>query len=468
MDTIPLAPPKAAPAPLSELAVFLAPFAPLFQRAQSCHALERYMTGLLTDLPRKNCDTIAAAVAGTSTERLQHLLTDAIWDPLRLDEQRVHHLVARSPAHGILALDDTGLPKQGKASPGVARQYSGTLGKVGNCQVVVTAEYSEDASASSSPCHWPVSAAVYLPAAWASDPDRRQRAAIPADVAFATKIELALALIDRARGWDVPFAAVTTDAGYGSNPHFLDGLETRQLRYVVAVEKSFGLREPAAVQAVTAAPPPAYAGRGRPRKQPPAALQPAASIAASLAADAWQTLTWREGTRGSLRNQFAAVRVHRATGSPATTNPERVTTGPEGWLLLERPLPGEEGETNYYYSNYPADTPLRRLVQVAHARWVIEQFYEDAKGECGLDEYQGRRWDGLHRHLARVMLASSFLACQRLAATAPQGALPPLRTTPLPAGDPSPGARLAVRGPRALAHRHRPDQSLPPASKLTK
>src|SRR5579864_7937706 len=133
--------PKASPAPLPELATFLAPFAPLFRRSQSRESLERYVTGLLTDLPRKNCDTIAAAVAGTSTERLQHLLTDATWDPLALDEARVRQLVALSPAGGILLLDDTGLPKQGRASAGVARQYSGTLGKIGNCQVLVSAAY---------------------------------------------------------------------------------------------------------------------------------------------------------------------------------------------------------------------------------------------------------------------------------------------------------------------------------------
>src|ERR671932_234827 len=157
---------KACPVPLPELAVFLEPFASLFRRSESRESLERYVTGLLTDLPRKNCDTIAAAVAGTSTERLQHLLTDADWDPLALDEARVRQLVVQSPSDGILALDDTGLPKQGKASVGVARQYSGTLGKVTNCQVVVSAEYIEDAPATSTPLHWPVSARLYLHETW--------------------------------------------------------------------------------------------------------------------------------------------------------------------------------------------------------------------------------------------------------------------------------------------------------------
>jgi SRSO17 transposase len=150
--------PKASPAPLPELAAYLAPFAPLFRRSTSRESLERYLTGLLTDLPRKNCDTIAAAVAGTSTERLQHLLPDATWDPQTLDRQRVTALVAQSPAGGILGLDDTGLPKQGRSSVGVARQYSGTLGKVANCQVVVSAHYVADEPTSSAPVHWPLTA----------------------------------------------------------------------------------------------------------------------------------------------------------------------------------------------------------------------------------------------------------------------------------------------------------------------
>jgi SRSO17 transposase len=173
MDTSPL--PKASPDALPEVAAYLAPFASLFHRP-SQHSLERYITGLLTDLPRKNCDTIAAAVAGTSTERLQHLLTDATWDSLALDQARVQQLVAQSPAEGILVLDDTGLPKQGTASVGVARQYSGTLGKIGNCQILVSAEYVEDEPASSTPLHWPVSAQLYLPELWAADPARRARA----------------------------------------------------------------------------------------------------------------------------------------------------------------------------------------------------------------------------------------------------------------------------------------------------
>src|SRR6476646_8829277 len=147
MVIFPEAVPRAGPEPLSTLEAYLRPYAALFRDPRSrpsWESLERYLTGLLTDLPRKNCDTIAAAVAGTSTERLQHLLTDATWEPQALDQQRVRALVAQSPPQGILGLDDTGLPKQGRSSAGVARQYSGTLGKVANCQVVVSAHYVAD------------------------------------------------------------------------------------------------------------------------------------------------------------------------------------------------------------------------------------------------------------------------------------------------------------------------------------
>src|SRR5919205_2042174 len=190
--------PKASPDILPELATYLAPFAPLFRRATSRASVERYLTGLLTDLPRKNCDTIAAAVAGTSTERLQHLLTDATWEPQALDQQRVTALVAQSPPQGILVLDDTGLPKQGRSSLGVARQYSGTLGKIANCQVVVTAHYVADEPTSRAPVHWPLTARLYLPEAWATDGVRRAQGHVPPEGAFLTQPELALALVAQA------------------------------------------------------------------------------------------------------------------------------------------------------------------------------------------------------------------------------------------------------------------------------
>ena len=469
-----IAVPKAGPEPLPELSTYLFPFVRLFRRSESRQTLERYITGLLTDLPRKNCDTIAAAVAGTSTERLQHLLTDASWDPEELDELRVRHLVAVTPPGGILALDDTGLPKQGKASVGVARQYSGTLGKVGNCQVVVSAEYVADEPTTSRPRHWPVTSRLYLPQAWADDPVRRKQTGVPPSVVFRTKLELAIEAIDRALAWGVPFRFVTADAGYGDQPPFLAALDARGLEYVCAVEKTFGIRLPeevdAAASAVASEPGSSGAHRfGRPKLPRPAPLYTVEALIGAQPETAWQTITWRTGTKGALTKQFLAVRAHRATGNPVagkserSTSHPRVSTGPEGWVLAERPLPGKSGdgdEVKYYFSNLSAETPMTRLVTIAHARWAIEQFYEDAKGECGFDDYQGRGWVGLHRHLAVVCLAYSFLTqlrtSDRTDTTDPAdtGGIPPLRGLSDLSRHPSPGARLVNPGSRSLVDRH--------------
>jgi SRSO17 transposase len=460
--------PKASPATLPELATYLEPFAPLFRRSTSRESLERYVTGLVTDLPQKNCDTIAAAVAATSTERLQHLLTDAVWEPLTLDQQRVRALVAQSPPHGLLVLDDTGLPKQGRGSVGVARQYSGTLGKIANCQVVVSAHYVADEPTSCAPVHWPVTARLYLPEAWATDSERRAKVRVPTEISLHTKPELALALVDQARAWGIPFATVVTDAGYGDNPTFLLGLDDRHVAYVVGVSSTFGVRLPAEVRVTALVPMPRPRGRGQPQKPRPAPLYEAKAVLDALPAERWQTITWREAEGAVLRKQFVAVRGHWATGgAQLSTSHHRVATGPEGWLLGERPVPGERGEVKWSLSNLPTDTPLRRLVELAHSRWPIEQFYEDAKGECGLDHYQGRRWDGLHRHLALVMLAYSFVARQRWMPTDLVG-FSPLRRAPVVPGGPSPGAAVALPGCGVMADHYQSNCSLSPYEKLTK
>jgi SRSO17 transposase len=188
----------------------------------------------------------------------------------------------------------------------------------------------------------------------------------------------------------------------------------------------------------------------------------------ALPADRWQPITWREHAGTVLRKQFVAVRVHWATGGAQfSTSHSRVCTGPEGWLLGERPVPGDGGEVKWYFSTLPADTPLRRLVELAHSRWPIEQFYEDAKGECGLDHYQGRRWDGLHRHLALVMLAYSFVARQRWVPAGAAG-FSPLRGAPLVPDGPPPGAGVALPGCRVVAHGNEPNCPVPPQADLTK
>jgi SRSO17 transposase len=461
---IPVAIPKASSDSLPEIATFLEPFAPLFRRIQSRQSLERYITGLLTDLHRKNCDTIAAAVAGTSTERLQHLLTDAQWYPQELDALRVRRLSQKSPEGGILLIDDTSFPKKGTRSVGVARQYCGELGKVANCQVVVSAQYVSDEPHSLRPLHWPLSGRVYLPKdEWANNTQRRERAHVPKEVGFETKPQIALSMVDQAQEWGVPFGFVVVDAGYGNNPNFLEGLEKRKVAYVCAIEGTFGVRLPEEVVAAKESGVPPYKGIGQPPKERPAPLHSAESVLGDLPEEAWRTVGWREGTKGPLSKQVVAVRAHWGTGSPRhSTSHGRESTGPEGWLIGERPLPKEGGEekqaqTNYYFSNLEKDTSLERLVEVGHTRWAIEQFYEDAKGECGLGDYQGRRWDGLHRHLALVMLAYSFLMLQSSSSEAEEapsleeGFSPLNSKTHDAAGDPPAGIDVAARGSGGVA-----------------
>src|SRR5215813_3542862 len=189
----------ASPAELPEVRAFLGAFQVRFRRPEGRAALERYTTGLLTELPNKNGDTIAQAVPGTSAQRLQEFLTNMQWDEEDLNRQRVQKMMAEATrGEGVLVCDDTGFPKQGTASVGVARQYSGTLGKVDNCQIAVTCCYT-DAQAT-----WPVAVRLYLPKTLADALERRQQARVPAGVAFQTKPAIALALLDQARAWGVP------------------------------------------------------------------------------------------------------------------------------------------------------------------------------------------------------------------------------------------------------------------------
>lgn len=369
----------ASPSTLPELDEFLSTFVLKFRRSEGEAALERYLTGLLTELPNKNCDTMAAAVPGTSEQCLQGLLTNMQWDEDDLNHQRVAKMITDATVgNGLLIFDDTGFAKQGKASVGVARQYSGTLGKVGNCQVAVTCCYA-DARAS-----WPVAVRLYLPQEWAQDPERLKRARVPDDVTFETKAQIALDLLDQARAWGVPHQGVTADADYGDNPNFLAGLDARHERYVVAIRCDFQVR----VKARGALP-----------------CQRADQALAALPRHQWRTIRWRHGTKGWLRKNFVALRAWRLTAQGEAHI---------GWLLGERAARGQAEEHKFYWSNLPASATLEDLVDYAHRRHAIEQFHEEAKGELGWDQYQGRLWPGFHRHAVTVMLALSFLIWQEL------------------------------------------------------
>src|ERR687887_574714 len=193
----------ASPDELPELKEFLGSFRVRFRRPEGTEALERYMTGLLTELPNKNCDTMAQAVPGTSEQRLQEFLTNMKGEEADLNRQRVQKLTAEATlGDGVLVLDDTGFPKQGKTSVGVARQYSGTLGKVGNCQIAVTCCYTDPQAT------WPVAVRLYLPQEWTDEPERCRLARVPAAVTFQTKPQIALALLDQARAWGVPHRCI--------------------------------------------------------------------------------------------------------------------------------------------------------------------------------------------------------------------------------------------------------------------
>lgn len=398
--------PKAGLEPLSGLERFLEPFSRLLRRPESRHALERYATGLLSDLSRKTASDLGRSLPGTNGQRLQEFLTRTEWNSKEMDRLRVQQMLAQaSVGAGVLVVDDTGLAKKGTSSVGVARQYSGTLGRVDNCQVLVTSHYVDAVF------DWPVGARIYLPQAWAEDRARRRAAQVPEEIEFRTKGEIALDLVDEALAAGVRPRAVVGDARYGDQPSLLDGLEARKLAYVVSLSSTVRFRPVEAVEAELARgvqlAPPGGQPRGK-KKTLEGRLpsQPAQAILAQLPEEAWQKVAWREGTKGALVKEFVRVRVYRA-GREGRHVPSA------GWLIGERPLSGHQGDRREYFLWGLDEQPLEEQVRTAHVRWVIERFYQDAKGELGLDDYEGRLWQGFHRHVALVMLAHSYLTLQQ-------------------------------------------------------
>ena len=366
--------PQAPREPIPELTEFLAQFHVHFKRKESEAAAERYLTGLLTEHPNKNCDTLAAVVPGTSEQSLQGLLTSMVWDEEDLNRQRVQVMAALpTEGDGVLIFDDTGFAKQGKHSVGVKRQSSGSLGKVANCQITVNCTYAERTLA------WPVSSRLYLPKEWVNDPVRRQAVHIPDTVQFQTKAEIALDLLDQADTWGVPPRCVVTDADYGDNPHFLDGLEQRRKRYVVAIRANFQVSL---------------------SRRAAATREAAQALIQRQRAEQWMTIRWKEGTQGWLRARFTALRGWRVDGQGIRHI---------GWLIGQRPIRGETGDWKYLWSNFPPQTPLGKMVEYFHRRHWVEQFHEEAKGELGWDQYQGRLWHGFQRHAVLTLLTYSFL-----------------------------------------------------------
>ena len=367
-----------------------------------------YCTGLLLPGARKSVEPMAVRLAPqrvrAAHQSLHHLVAKAEWRDaavLAVVRERALPAIERHGPIRHWIVDDTGFPKKGRHSVGVARQYCGQLGKQDNCQVAVTLAVANDHAS------LPIGYRLYLPEAWAGDPGRRAEAGVPDEIAFQTKPQIALAQIRQALADGVPAGVVLADAGYGIDTDFRTSLTALDLRYVVGVQASTSLWPPG----TGPLPPNAWSGRGRPPKLlrrdaghgPVAALD----LAEGLPAAAWQAVTWREGSRAELSSRFAAVRVRPAHRDYRRSEPH----APE-WLLVEWPE-GEAEPTKYWLSTLPAETGIEELVRTAKARWRIERDFRELKQEIGLGHYEGRGWRGFHHHASLCIAAYGFLIAER-------------------------------------------------------
>jgi len=369
-----------------------------------------YLRGLIEQGKRKSLEPLVERLGGEADyQSMQQFLADSPWDPAAL-VRAVCERVA--PEIGVEAwvLDDTGFPKDGKGSPGVKRQYSGTLGKIGNCQIGVSVH------AVGARGTLPLGFALYLPEEWCEDSERRRKAKIPDELAFKTKPELGVQLIERAAGWDVPAAPVLGDQAYGDNTALRERLDELELEYVLSVGSETKVFAPG----TSFAAPKRSPGGGRPpsRPRPDAEPQAIGALIAGLSPEQWQTVTFRDGPdKEPVSSRFCFVRVRAANRAKRRTSwPPR-----EEWLIAEWPE-GREAPTDYWLSNLPADTAPERLARLARLRWKIELDYKQLKGELGLDHFEGRSWLGWHHHTALVTAAHGFLTLERLHPLAPRPA----------------------------------------------
>jgi SRSO17 transposase len=382
-------------------------YAPLVRCDQRAKG-EQYVRGLLLEGRRKSIQPMAARLADGDEQGLQQFITDSPWSDRPVRRRLARRMTAEIEAEGWV-IDDTGLPKDGRWSPGVARQYCGALGKTANCQVIVSVNAVTDRA--SCPLDW----RLFLPAEWDSDEERRKKAKIPDEVRHHPKWRLALDIIDELLAWGLARKVVQADGGYGDITAFRVGLERRELEYVVQVK---GTTSAHPADAVPVTPP--YQGRGRPPTarypDPPSSLR---ELVLAAGSDAARPVSWREGDRGPLTSRFVCLRLRPANDA------QRQDDGvlPERWLLAEWPA-GKDEPVKYWLSNLPADTALVRLVQLAKLRWRIEHDYRELKQCLGLDHYEGRSYRGLHHHLTCVTVAHAFLTCCRLSRAGPHDARP--------------------------------------------
>lgn len=406
--------------------------------------LKDYCLGLLMPLARKSVEPLAAVTAparvSAKHQSLLHFVGQAPWSDAALMGRVRDWVLPRIERRGAIRawiVDDTGFPKKGKHSVGVARQYCGQLGKQDNCQVAVSLSVANDAAS------LPIAYRLYLPQAWADDPDRRKQAKVPADVVFQTKPQIALDQIRTARAQGVAPGVILADAGYGADGGFRAGLSGLDLVYVVGVQPTLSVWRPGE----DPPPPKPWSGPGRPpslmRRSPEHQPISAKALAGELAAQAWRTVRWREGTNAELSSRFAALRLRPASRDYNLPEPRA-----EEWLLIEWPE-GESEPTKYWLSTLGADMLIDQLVDIAKLRWRIERDYQELKQDLGLGHYEGRGWRGFHHHASLCIAAYGLLISLRETISPSTPAQAKGRQAPgLPQGHRPRGAPDPTRAPR--------------------
>ena len=412
--------------------------------------LRAYCTGLLLPAERKSVEPLAALTAparvAAQHQALLHFVANAPWsDATVLARVRdlVVPLIERAGPIEAWILDDTGFPKKGRHSVGVARQYCGPRGKPDNCQVAVSLSLASHAAS------LPVAYRLYLPDDWAADPARRAKAGVPAAIGFQTKPEIALAQIRQAVEAGLPRGVVLMDAAYGNDTGLRTQVSALALSYVAGLLSNTTVWAPG----TGPRPPQARSGRGRPptRLHRDGEHQPISvkALALRLPPEAWTAVRWREGSADWLTSRFARLRVR-----PAHRDHGRTEPWPEEWLLIEWPA-GEAQPTKYWLATLPEDIPFARLVDLAKLRWRIERDYQELKQELGLGHYEGRGWRGFHHHATLCIAAYGFLIAER-ARIPPSGPGrgAPFKAPRLPTGERPRGAAAAAGAARAPLHRH--------------
>lgn len=379
-----------------ELDGFLERYAPLFVRDEARDHAHRFVQGLLLGGDRRSVENIAEAIDGCVVRSLQKFITQSPWsDDEVLEELQGHVIEVLGDPDAALNVDETGFPKKGTKSVGVKRQYAGCLGRTDNCQIGVCVNYQAPTG------HTLIDRRLFLPEEWAQDRPRRAEAGVPADVVFRTKPELALEMVQQAVGRGLPFRWVTADSVYGDSPTFVQGVRGLGKWYVVdtSADARVWLTEPKVIPAGT------KGTRGRATTQPRVATKPERvdEVVARLPAKAWKRVVVAEGSQGPRIYEYACLWVWFSE--------EGLPSGPER-LLVRRSL-GQQAELKYHRSNAPAAVPLEKLAAVRGGHWCVEQSFQAAKGECGLDEYETRGWVGWHHHTALSLLALWFLVLQR-------------------------------------------------------